>query len=53
MPTTTPNLGLFKRDPLTEGNHYFNIKEQINDPLDVIDEKVGGELVSRAPETVR
>jgi hypothetical protein len=52
MPTTTPNLGLFKRDPLTEGNHYFNIKEQINDPLDVIDEKVGGELVSRAPETV-
>ncbi|WP_276355429.1 hypothetical protein [Cohnella caldifontis] len=47
MPSTTPNLGLFKRDPVTEGNQYFNIQEQINDPLDVIDEKVGGELVDK------
>ncbi|MBW5447438.1 hypothetical protein GE107_15375 [Cohnella sp. CFH 77786] len=52
MSTTTPNLGLFKRDPATEGNEYFNIQQQINDPLDVIDSKVGGELVAKAPNTI-
>jgi hypothetical protein len=46
MPSTTPNLGLYKKNPATDGNDNFDIVAMINDPLDVIDTKVGGQLVN-------
>lgn len=40
MSSNTPNLGLLKKDPLTDGNDTFNIKTMLNDNWDKIDEAV-------------
>ena len=40
MSTTTPNLGLFKYDPSTDGAQTFNIKQGLNDNWDKIDAAV-------------
>ncbi|WP_136603673.1 pyocin knob domain-containing protein [Paenibacillus dokdonensis] len=42
MASNTPNLGLLKKDPATDGNETFNIKTMLNDNWDKIDEAVGG-----------
>ncbi|GIP20421.1 phage tail protein [Paenibacillus sp. J22TS3] len=42
MPSSTPNLGLHKKDPVTDGNETFNIKTMLNDNWDKIDAAVGG-----------
>lgn len=40
MASNTPNLGLLKKDPVTDGNDTFNIKTMLNDNWDKIDEAV-------------
>ncbi|MFU1797046.1 tail fiber protein [Paenibacillus azoreducens] len=40
MASNTPNLGLLKKDPATDGNDTFNIKTMLNDNWDKIDEAV-------------
>lgn len=40
--SNTPNLGLHKKDPITDGNETFNIKSMLNDNWDKIDAAVGG-----------
>lgn len=47
MPTTTPNLGLHKYNPSTDGNLTFDIEKAINEPFDAIDEKLGGQLIAQ------
>ena len=42
MSTTTPNLGLFKYNPTTDGKEVFSIKTALNDNWDIIDERCGG-----------
>lgn len=37
MSNTTPNLGLFKYNPATDGNSTFDIVQALNGPLDKID----------------
>jgi hypothetical protein len=37
MPKTTPYLGLPMKDPTTDGNDYFDVEGQINDPLEMLD----------------
>lgn len=41
MSSNTPNLGLLKKDPITDGNETFNIQTMLNDNWDKIDEAVG------------
>ncbi|MGG4046508.1 tail fiber protein [Paenibacillus favisporus] len=41
MSSNTPNLGLLKKDPMTDGNETFNIQTMLNDNWDKIDDKVG------------
>ncbi|WP_438448199.1 hypothetical protein [Gorillibacterium sp. sgz5001074] len=48
MPSYTPNLGLYKKDPATDGNDAFNLTQMLNDPLDVIDEKLGSQIIPKA-----
>lgn len=40
MASYTPNLNLYKKDPIADGNDFFNIKTMMNDNWDKIDEKV-------------
>lgn len=44
MPSKTPNLDLLKKDPATDGNDTFNIKEMLNDNFDKIDTAVGNKV---------
>lgn len=37
MATNTPNLDLHKKDPLTDGNDYFDVNTMLNDNWDKID----------------
>ncbi|MED3549950.1 tail fiber protein [Cytobacillus praedii] len=37
MASNTPNLGLHKKDPVTDGNQTFNIQTMLNDNWDKID----------------
>lgn len=37
MTINTPNLNLHKKDPLTDGNDYFDVKTMLNDNWDRID----------------
>lgn len=37
MPSNTPNLNLFKKDPATDGEQLFDIKAMMNDNWDKID----------------
>lgn len=39
MSSNTPNLSLYKADPVTDGNDTFNIKKMLNDNWDKIDNK--------------
>ncbi|MEK4116571.1 hypothetical protein NST44_10385 [Paenibacillus sp. FSL W8-0919] len=41
MASNTPNLGLLKKDPMTDGNETFNIETMLNENWDKIDEAVG------------
>ena len=40
MASYTPNLNLYKKDPIADGNDFFNIKTMMNDNWDKIDEAV-------------
>ncbi|WP_099192238.1 hypothetical protein [Tepidibacter mesophilus] len=40
MPSNTPNLSLYKKDPVADGNDTFNIKTMLNDNWDKIDTEV-------------
>lgn len=44
MASYTPNLNLYKKDPIADGNDFFNIKTMMNDNWDKIDEKVKAAL---------
>lgn len=44
MASYTPNLNLYKKDPIEDGNDFFNIKTMMNDNWDKIDEKVKAAL---------
>lgn len=41
MASNTPNLGLLKKDPATDGNDTFNIQTMMNDNWDKIDKSIG------------
>lgn len=41
MASNTPNLGLLKKDPMTDGNETFNIETMLNENWDKIDTAVG------------
>ncbi|MFX3636272.1 MAG: hypothetical protein ACE3L7_29800 [Candidatus Pristimantibacillus sp.] len=41
MATNTPNLGLLKKNPATDGNETFNIETMLNNNWDKIDTVVG------------
>ncbi|MEC0239245.1 pyocin knob domain-containing protein [Paenibacillus dokdonensis] len=51
MASNTPNLGLLKKDPATDGNDTFNVKTMLNDNWDKIDEAVGNIQVPEASLT--
>lgn len=38
MPSNTPNLGLYKKDPVTDGNDTFNVTSMLNENWDKIDQ---------------
>ena len=40
MASTTPRLGLYKKDPIADANDTFNIQTMLNDNWDKIDGKV-------------
>lgn len=48
LPNTTPNLGLHKYNTATDNNLTFNIDTAINDPYDIIDDQLGGQIVAKA-----
>lgn len=37
MPSNTPNFGLYKKDPVADGNDTFNIETMLNENWDKID----------------
>jgi len=41
LASNTPNLGLLKKDPMTDGNETFNIETMLNENWDKIDTAVG------------
>ena len=41
MSELTPNLGLFKYDPLTDGKEVFSINAALNNNWDILDERCG------------
>lgn len=47
MSNTTPNLGLFKYDPNTDGNQTFDLVQAINTPYDKIDAALPINAMSR------
>jgi hypothetical protein len=51
MPSNTPNLDLYKKDPATDGNDTFNITTMLNENWDKIDEAVAGK-VEKAGDTM-
>ena len=44
MASYTPNLNLYKKDPIADGNDFFNIKTMMNDNWDKIDDSVKAAL---------
>ncbi len=52
MAGNTPNLDLYKKDPLTDGNDYFDIDTMLNENWDKIDNAVGGQVVHSPPTPV-
>jgi len=49
MASNTPNLELYKKDPITDGDDTFNLKTMINDNWDKIDEGHGNHLINNMP----
>ena len=41
MASTTPNIGLYKKDPVADANDYFNITTMLNDNWDALDSNQG------------
>jgi len=41
MASNTPNINLYKKDPVADGNDTFNIKTMLNDNWDKIDSEIG------------
>ncbi|MCT4593592.1 MAG: hypothetical protein N4A57_04880 [Anaeromicrobium sp.] len=39
MANNTKNLGLYKKDPVSDSNDYFDVKTMLNDNWDKVDEK--------------
>ncbi|MEC0228069.1 DUF1565 domain-containing protein [Paenibacillus alba] len=52
MPSSTTNMGLYKKNPSTDGNDTFDINTMLNDNWDRIDSQVGGQLGNSAPMAV-
>ncbi|GGI45976.1 hypothetical protein GCM10008018_14820 [Paenibacillus marchantiophytorum] len=52
MPSSTTNMGLYKKNPSTDGNDTFDINTMLNDNWDRIDSQVGGQLADSAPMAV-
>lgn len=44
MPGQTPNLNLYKKNPLTDGEDTFNIETMLNNNWDKLDAAVGGKV---------
>ena len=41
MASTTPNIGLYKKDPVADANDYFNIQTMLNNNWDALDSNQG------------
>ncbi|MFD0868757.1 hypothetical protein [Paenibacillus residui] len=52
MPNYTQNLKLHKYDPETDGNTTFDIVDAINNPFDIIDDTLGGQVVPSPPTPI-
>lgn len=52
MPNTTTNLGLYKKNPATDGNDTFDITTMLNDNWDRLDAQLGAQVVDAAPTAV-
>ncbi|MEC0264457.1 hypothetical protein [Paenibacillus anseongense] len=52
MPSTTTNLGLYKKNPSTDGNDTFDINTMLNDNWDRLDAQLGAQIADAAPTPV-
>ncbi|MZQ83605.1 hypothetical protein GQF01_15950 [Paenibacillus sp. 5J-6] len=52
MPSTTTNLGLYKKNPSTDGNDTFDITTMLNDNWDRLDAQLGAQVADVAPTAV-
>ncbi|BFT75228.1 right-handed parallel beta-helix repeat-containing protein [Paenibacillus sp. P36] len=52
MPSTTTNLGLYKKNPSTDGNDTFDINMMLNDNWDRVDAQLGAQFADAAPTPV-
>ncbi|MCY9660300.1 pectinesterase family protein [Paenibacillus chondroitinus] len=52
MPSTTMNLGLYKKNPSTDGNDTFDINTMLNDNWDRVDAQLGAQFADAAPTPV-
>ncbi|ANB58419.1 putative tail fiber repeat 2 protein [Anoxybacillus sp. B7M1] len=53
MPEITPNLGLYLKNPVTDGNDTFNIETMLNQNWRKIDEKVALKTEVETSESVQ
>lgn len=51
MSSTTTNVGLYKKNPLTDGNDTFDINTMLNDNWDKIDAQLGSQVGVSPPPT--
>lgn len=51
MPSTTTNLGLYKKNPATDGNDTFDINTMLNDNWDKIDAQLGAQVAANPGAT--
>lgn len=57
MPSNTPNLGLYKKDPATDGNDYFDVDLMLNENWDKIDQEharndIATEVLTQGTNTI-
>ncbi|MBA2943389.1 hypothetical protein HZF08_34525 [Paenibacillus sp. CGMCC 1.16610] len=52
MPSTTTNLGFYKKNPSTDGNDTFDINTMLNDNWDKVDAQLGAQFADAAPTPV-
>jgi hypothetical protein len=52
MPSTTTNLGLYKKNPSTDGNDTFDITTMLNENWDRLDAQLGSQIADAAPTAV-